>query len=175
MPGFLVHIGATVMCSHGAPAQPTSVIPRVLVSGQPIVTMPIPYVISGCPQAGVPAPFCATGQWTMTATRIFAQRWLLAPCAWSESPEAGHSVLHRPVEPTRPNEDTPARYSCAYHPPPPPPPPPPPEKPPPPEPDELELCGSALDTPELMLEISASLRPESECPPPVEKPAQPGL
>ena len=35
-----------------------------------------------------------------------------------------------------------------------------------PEPDELELCGSALDTPELMLEISESLRPESECPPP---------
>ncbi len=72
MPGFLVHLGASVMCSHGAPAQPTSTIPRVLVSGQPIVTMPIPYLISGCPQAGVPAPFCATGQWTLTATRVFA-------------------------------------------------------------------------------------------------------
>lgn len=73
MPGFIVHLGATVMCSHGAPAQPTSVIPRVLVSGQPIVTMPIPYAIAGCPQAAVPAPFCATGQWTITATRVFAQ------------------------------------------------------------------------------------------------------
>lgn len=73
MPGFLVHLGASVICSHGAPAQPTSVVPRVLVGGQPIVTMPIPYAISGCPQAGVPAPFCATGQWTLTATRVFAQ------------------------------------------------------------------------------------------------------
>ena len=73
MPGFIVHLGATVTCSHGAPAQPTSVIPRVLVSGQPIVTLPIHYVIAGCPQAAVPAPFCATGQWTITATRVFAQ------------------------------------------------------------------------------------------------------
>jgi len=72
MPGLVVHLGATVMCSHGAPAQPTSTIPRVLVSGQPIVTMPIPYVISGCPLAAGSGPFCATGQWTMTATRVFA-------------------------------------------------------------------------------------------------------
>ncbi len=73
MPGFIVHIGASVICSHGAPAQPTSAIPRVLVSGQPVVTLPIPYVIAGCPQAAVPAPFCATGQWTLVATRVFAQ------------------------------------------------------------------------------------------------------
>lgn len=73
MPGFIVHLGADVTCSHGAPATPTSVIPRVLVSGQPIVTMPIPYVIAGCPQAAIPATFCATGQWTTAATRVFAQ------------------------------------------------------------------------------------------------------
>ena len=35
MPGFLVHVGATVLCSHGGQAQPTVPNPRVTVSGQP--------------------------------------------------------------------------------------------------------------------------------------------
>lgn len=43
----------------------------------------------------------------------------------------------------------------SHHPPPPPPPPPPPDDPPPPEPEEDELCGKALLTPEDMLDISA--------------------
>ena len=32
MPGFLLHLGATVMCVHGGQAQPTAVSPRVLVN-----------------------------------------------------------------------------------------------------------------------------------------------
>ena len=35
MPGFLLHVGATVLCAHGGQAQPTAPNPRVLVSGQP--------------------------------------------------------------------------------------------------------------------------------------------
>ena len=31
MPGFLLHVGATVMCSHGGQAQPTVPNPRVVV------------------------------------------------------------------------------------------------------------------------------------------------
>ena len=37
MPGFLLHVGATVLCAHGGQAQPTAPNPRVLVSGQPTV------------------------------------------------------------------------------------------------------------------------------------------
>ena len=48
MPGFLLHVGATVLCAHGGQAQPTAPNPRVLVSGQPIVTMAAPYVVAGC-------------------------------------------------------------------------------------------------------------------------------
>ena len=33
VPGFLLHVGATVMCAHGGQAQPTAPNPRVLVSG----------------------------------------------------------------------------------------------------------------------------------------------
>lgn len=72
MPGFLLHLGATVMCAHAGQAQPTSPNPRVLVSGQPIVMQPAPYVIAGCPfvtPAGSPLP-CITAQWVTAATRV---------------------------------------------------------------------------------------------------------
>jgi hypothetical protein len=71
MPGFLLHLGATVLCAHGGQAQPTTPNPRVTVSGQPTVTMVAPYVVAGCifNVAGVPSP-CVTAQWVTAATRI---------------------------------------------------------------------------------------------------------
>jgi hypothetical protein len=71
MPGFLLHIGATVLCAHGGQAVPTAVSPRVTVMGQPIVTLPHIYSIAGCPftTGGSPLP-CITAQWTTGATRI---------------------------------------------------------------------------------------------------------
>lgn len=73
MPGPLLHVGATVMCAHGGQAQPTAPNPRVLVSGQPIVTQPAPYVIAGCPfnVSGAPVP-CVTAQWVSGATRVMS-------------------------------------------------------------------------------------------------------
>ena len=37
MPGFVLHVGATVLCTHGGQAQPTAPNPRVRVGGQPVV------------------------------------------------------------------------------------------------------------------------------------------
>jgi uncharacterized Zn-binding protein involved in type VI secretion len=73
MPGFLLHVGATVMCAHGGQAQPTAPNPRVLVSGQPIVTQSAPYAIAGCPfnVSGAPVP-CVTAQWVTGSTRILS-------------------------------------------------------------------------------------------------------
>lgn len=72
MPGFLLHLGATVQCSHAGLAQPTATNPRVTVSGQPIVTLGAPYTVAGCtmppPSAGN-GP-CVTGQFITAATRI---------------------------------------------------------------------------------------------------------
>ena len=39
MPGPILHLGATVICSHGGQAQPMTPFPRVLLSGQPAVTL----------------------------------------------------------------------------------------------------------------------------------------
>ncbi len=71
MPGFLLHLGAAVLCAHGGQAQPTAPNPRVLLSGQPIVMQPAPYVVAGCPfnVSGAPVP-CVTAQWVTAATRI---------------------------------------------------------------------------------------------------------
>ena len=73
MPGFLLHVGATVLCMHGGQAQPTVPNPRVLVGGEPIVTQPAPYVVAGCPfvPPGGNGP-CVTAQWVIGATRVFA-------------------------------------------------------------------------------------------------------
>ena len=73
MPGFLLHLGATVQCAHAGPAQPTAPSPRVLVSGQPIVMQPAPFVVAGCPfnVSGSPVP-CVTAQWTTGAVRVLA-------------------------------------------------------------------------------------------------------
>jgi hypothetical protein len=70
MPGFLLHLGATILCSHGGQAQPLAPNPRVLVSGQPIVTIASPYAVAGCafpPASGGP---CVTAQYVTAATRI---------------------------------------------------------------------------------------------------------
>ncbi len=58
MSGFLVHVGAQLLCSHAGQATPTLPNPRVMVSGQPTVLMTSPYVITGCT---LPPPNAANG------------------------------------------------------------------------------------------------------------------
>ncbi|HUH62420.1 MAG TPA: hypothetical protein VLZ50_05450 [Terracidiphilus sp.] len=72
MPGFLVHVGATVLCSHGGQAQPTVPNPRVSVSGQPTVSIAGPYVVAGCAFPPPPAANgpCVSAQWLMGSTRV---------------------------------------------------------------------------------------------------------
>jgi len=74
MPGFLLHLGASVQCAHAGQAMPTVTNPRVTVSGQPIVSQPSPYTIAGCPfttPVGSPLP-CVTAQWVSGSTRILS-------------------------------------------------------------------------------------------------------
>ena len=75
MPGFLLHLGATVLCAHGGQAEPTAPEPSVLVSGQPVVTMAAPYVVAGCAFPPPPAGNgpCLTAQFVDSATRVFVE------------------------------------------------------------------------------------------------------
>jgi hypothetical protein len=72
MPGPILHLGATVLCMHAGPAQPLAPFPRVMLSGQPVVTQTSPYVIAGCALSAVPSPPCVTAQWLTGALRVLA-------------------------------------------------------------------------------------------------------
>jgi hypothetical protein len=72
MPGPALHLGAVVTCTHAGPAQPMSPFPRVLLSGQPVVTIASPYAVTGCALTGTSAPPCVTGQWLVGALRVVA-------------------------------------------------------------------------------------------------------
>ena len=71
MPGFLIHVGASVLCAHGGQAQATTPNPRVMVSGQPSVTLPAPWLIAGCALPPPPAANgpCVSAQFVSAATR----------------------------------------------------------------------------------------------------------
>jgi len=74
MPGFLLHMGATVLCSHGGQAQPTVPNPRLTVNGMPTVTLSAPYVVAGCALPPPPAANgpCVTAQWLVGTTRVLS-------------------------------------------------------------------------------------------------------
>ncbi|CCG04029.1 hypothetical protein [Blastococcus saxobsidens] len=71
MPGPILHSGAVVTCTHGGQATPSAPMARVTVSGMPVATLPAPWTVAGCPfvPTGGNGP-CATGQWTVGATRV---------------------------------------------------------------------------------------------------------
>jgi uncharacterized Zn-binding protein involved in type VI secretion len=74
MPGFLLHVSATVQCIHVGPATLTSGNTRVLVNGTPALTMADVATVTGCPFTlpnGKPQP-CVTIRWLpAAASRVF--------------------------------------------------------------------------------------------------------
>jgi hypothetical protein len=72
MPAPILHLGATVLCSHAGQATPLVPFPRVMLTGQPAVTLTSPYAVAGCALTGSPNPPCVTGQWIAGALRVMA-------------------------------------------------------------------------------------------------------
>jgi uncharacterized Zn-binding protein involved in type VI secretion len=72
MPGFLLHQAAHVQCPHGGQAQPTAASPRVLLGGQPVVTIASPYLIAGCADPAPPAGNgpCVSARFVTAAQRV---------------------------------------------------------------------------------------------------------
>jgi hypothetical protein len=72
MPGFLLHLNAQVLCSHGGQATPPVTNPRVMVMGNPIVTLPAPWLVAGCALPPPPAANgpCVTASWITAAVRV---------------------------------------------------------------------------------------------------------
>lgn len=72
MPAPALHLGATVLCSHAGQATPLVPFPRLLLSGQPAVTLSSPYAVAACALTGTPNPPCVTAQWIVGAVRVLA-------------------------------------------------------------------------------------------------------
>jgi hypothetical protein len=75
MPGFLVHVGAQGTCPHAGQVTFTTTNARVLVSGQPAVTVSDVFTVAGCPfqipiGTGTKPQPCVTGRWLVPSTRI---------------------------------------------------------------------------------------------------------
>lgn len=75
MPGLMLHVGATMQCTHGAPATIAPSQPRVLVSGQPVATLPAQIVVAGCPfqipvGAGTKPQPCVLVKWLNVSSRV---------------------------------------------------------------------------------------------------------
>lgn len=73
MPGFILHLDATVTCTHGADAKPSRTNARVRVSGHDTILQPPPYQIDECP-SNTP---CKTATWTSAARRVTSMRQAL--------------------------------------------------------------------------------------------------
>ncbi|MDE2154837.1 MAG: hypothetical protein KGJ32_02925 [Xanthomonadaceae bacterium] len=72
MPGFVIHVGASVLCAHAGQAQASVPNPRVAVSGQPSVTLSAPWLVAGCALPPPPAANgpCVTAQFVTAAARV---------------------------------------------------------------------------------------------------------
>jgi hypothetical protein len=75
MPGFVLTVANQVFCSHSGQAKPKPIPPaldRVKIMGMSVVTLTTVYVVGGCglPVAAPGSPPCATGSFTIGATRV---------------------------------------------------------------------------------------------------------
>ena len=70
MPGRLVEQSATVMCSHGGKAMPTTPNPRVTLGGPAAVSLPAPWTVAGCPLPPASGGPCVTAMWTAGTVRV---------------------------------------------------------------------------------------------------------
>lgn len=74
MPGYLLHEGVIVTCTHMGPASPIGASTKVSVSGQAVITQLTTYGVTGCqlPTVTSGAPPCVSGSWLAAAQQVFA-------------------------------------------------------------------------------------------------------
>lgn len=75
MPGLMLHTGATMQCTHAAPATIAPAQTRVLVSGQPVATVPAQIAVAGCPfqipiGTGTKPQPCVLVKWLNVSARV---------------------------------------------------------------------------------------------------------
>jgi len=75
MAGAVLHLGAVVLGTHGAPAEPIIPTPNLLVADMPAIAMESPWLVAGCPLEAivpVPPPFCVMAEFVVGSVRVLA-------------------------------------------------------------------------------------------------------
>lgn len=70
MPGFVVQMGAKILCPHGGEVQIIPAGAQVTSGGMALVTTGATYVVKNCPQKPPVGPPCTTVTWQMGATKV---------------------------------------------------------------------------------------------------------
>ena len=70
MSGHIVHVGATLICPHMGTVTAITSNTRVMVSGQPVVTMSDTFTVAGCALSSSSIPPCVLVKWLVPATRV---------------------------------------------------------------------------------------------------------
>lgn len=68
---FPLTISSVVMCAHGGKCMPTTPLPRVKMSGVPVVGVAAPWMVTGCPQP--PPGGCISVKFVTGSLRVKAQ------------------------------------------------------------------------------------------------------
>ena len=70
----MLHVGATVICAHAGQAWPVTPNQRVMVSGQPTVTQPSSWLVTGCTMPPRPIGFgpCLSATFVAGSTRVMS-------------------------------------------------------------------------------------------------------
>ena len=72
MPGFILHVGATIICPHGGQISATTSNTKVLVDGQPVVTQSDTFTVAGCSfivPTNKPQP-CVMVKWLAASNQV---------------------------------------------------------------------------------------------------------
>ena len=72
MGASVLQLGTSISCQHGAPAVPQNAATRVLLEGQPALTIASVCLVAGCPSIPPAGAQCAIGRFVTGAVRVFA-------------------------------------------------------------------------------------------------------
>ena len=70
MSGHIVHVGSTLTCPHMGTVTAITSNTRVIVSGQPVVTMSDTFTVAGCALSSSSTPPCVLVKWLVPATKV---------------------------------------------------------------------------------------------------------
>jgi len=68
--GYLLSKNSVITCPHGGTVTPVTANAKVFVGGQPVLTQPDTFTVSGCASVSPASGPCVNVKWTTAASRV---------------------------------------------------------------------------------------------------------